>query len=140
MPVPKLEELARSFFEKVINLKKIAYMDELAAPDFVDHEELGPVSPNREGAKTYMNMAFAAFPDMHATVEDMISDGEKVVVRSTWTGTHQGEFMGIPATGKKVSYEVIDIMKFSGNQISEHWGLSDNMKMMVQLGLIPEQE
>ena len=109
-------------------------MDVLAAPDFVDHEDLGPVSPDREGAKAFMSMALAAFPDMHATIEDMISNGDRVVIRSTWTGTHQGEFMGIPATGKKVSYEVIDILKFSGTLMSEHWGLSDNMKMMTQLG------
>jgi steroid delta-isomerase-like uncharacterized protein len=134
MPVSKLEEQARNFFEKIINQKNTAYMDVLAAPDFVDHEDLGPVSPDREGAKAFMSMALAAFPDMHATIEDMISNGDRVVIRSTWTGTHQGEFMGIPATGKKVSYEVIDILKFSGTLMSEHWGLSDNMKMMTQLG------
>ena len=79
----------------------------------------------------------SAFPDLRATVEDEIADGDKVVVRSTWRGTHQGEFQGIPATGKQVSFPVIDIVRFENGKAVEHWGLVDAMSLMQQLGAIP---
>jgi steroid delta-isomerase-like uncharacterized protein len=139
MPVAHLEARAREFFETVINQKNLDYLDLLLAENFVDHEDLGPVKPDRNGVKQFLGMLISAFPDLNVTVEDVISDGDKVAIRSTWQGTHQGEFMGIPPTGKAVSYAGIDIMKFSGEAVSEHWGLSDNMTMMTQLGLLSGQ-
>ena len=138
MSVPKLESQARAFYVQAINKKNLAIIEALLAPDFIDHEDLGTVEPNRDGVKMFLGMLISAFPDLKVTVDDMISDGDKVVLRSTWMGTHEGEFMGIPATGKKVTYSGIDILKFTGDLVSEHWGLSDSMKMMAQLGLLPE--
>jgi steroid delta-isomerase-like uncharacterized protein len=139
MPVAHLEARAREFFDRVINPKNLEYLDLLLAENFVDHEDLGPVKPDRNGVKQFLGMLISAFPDLNVTVEDIISDGDKVAIRSTWRGTQQGEFMGIPPTGKAVSYAGIDIMKFSGEAVSEHWGLSDNMTMMTQLGLLSGQ-
>ena len=67
----------------------------------------------------------------------MIAEGDKVVVRSTWSGTHKGELMGIPPTDKSVSFGVIDIIRIAGGKFVEHWGQTDEMGMMQQLGVIP---
>jgi predicted ester cyclase len=78
-----------------------------------------------------------AFPDFKATIDDIVAESDKVVIRMTWSGTHKGEFMGIPATGKRVSFGVIDIMRIAGGKLVEHWGQTDTMGMMQQLGAIP---
>ena len=78
-----------------------------------------------------------AFPDLHVTVDEMLSDGDKVVIRSTMKGTHKGTFMNIPATGKPISVEGIDIVRISYGRAVEHWGVTDNLTMMQQLGLVP---
>jgi steroid delta-isomerase-like uncharacterized protein len=126
------------FMEEVFNRGNINVADDLVAPDFVDHEELPPGVPaGREGVKQMTTMFRSAFPDFKVTIDDMIADGDKVVVRSTWSGTQKGEFMGIPPTGKPVSFGVIDIVRFAGDKVVEHWGQMDSMRMMQQLGVIP---
>jgi predicted ester cyclase len=82
-------------------------------------------------------MLRSAFPDFHATIDDIIAEGDKVVLRQTWTGTHKGEFMGIPPTGKRVSFGVIDIIRVDGDKCVEHWGQMDNAGLMQQLGAVP---
>ena len=78
-----------------------------------------------------------AFPDLHVTVEDLIAEGDKIVGRVTLTGTHQGELLGIPATGKKVAFSEIHIVRISNGKAVEHWEIADIMSMMQQLGVIP---
>ena len=130
--------LFRRMFEEVINQGNISLIDELVAPDFVEHEELPPgIPPGREAVKQMFTMFRGAFPDLNATIDDVIAEGDKVVARSTWSGTHKGEFMGIPPTGKSVSFGVIDIVRIAGGKFVEHWGQMDNMSMMQQLGVIP---
>jgi steroid delta-isomerase-like uncharacterized protein len=77
-----------------------------------------------------------AFPDLHLTVEDMIAEGDKVVVRNTVTGTHRGEYMGLPPTGKSVTYDEIFIFRFVNGRIAETWGVVDVLSQMKQLGVI----
>jgi steroid delta-isomerase-like uncharacterized protein len=128
----------RQMVADVFNRGDIQQADDLLAPDFVEHEDLPPgIPPGREGVKQLTAMMRSAFPDFKATIEDLIAEGDKVVVRMTWTGTHRGEFMGIPPTGKSVSFEVIDIVRFSGGKFVEHWGVMDSMRMMQQLGVAP---
>ena len=84
------------------------------------------------------SMLRSAFLNFKTTIEDIIAEGDKVVIRMTWSGTHTGgEFMGIPATGKSVSFGVIDIIRMAGGKLVEHWGQMDSMLMMQQLGAIP---
>jgi steroid delta-isomerase-like uncharacterized protein len=90
-----------------------------------------------EGIKRLVAMFRAAFPDLKISAEDMIADGDKVAVRSVMRGTHKGEFMGVPATGKRVEVSGIDIVRFEGGKAVEHWGITDNMSMMQQLGAMP---
>jgi len=78
-----------------------------------------------------------AFPDLHVTVEDMIEEGDKVVGRNTLTGTHQGEYMGLPPTGKSITYNEIIIFRFANGRIAETWGVVDVFSQMKQLGMIP---
>lgn len=110
----------------------------LMADDFVEHEELPGGEPTREGVMDFFRMWIAAFPDLAMTVEDVVDGGDKVVARVRFTGTHEGEFMGMPATGRSVDVPVIDIMRFGDDGlVHEHWGVLDQMAMMQQLGVVP---
>ena len=87
----------------------------------------------------FMRMNRAAFPDMRMVVEDVMAAGDKVVARVRITGTHQGAFMGMPATGKSVDVQLIDIIRFADDGLAhEHWGVMDALAMMQQLGAVPE--
>lgn len=112
----------------------------LLADDFVEHEELPMpgVSQSKDGVLEFFRMHRAAFPDMRMIPEDVLVDGDKVVARVRMTGTHQGEFMGMPPTGKGVDTQLIDIIRFGDDGLAhEHWGVMDAMTMMEQLGAIP---
>jgi len=125
--------------EEVFNQRDISVVDEIMSPDFVEHEELPPgIPPGREAPRVLFSMLHSAFPDFKATIEQLIAEGDKVVLFMTWTGTQAGEFMGIPPTGKRISIGVIDIIRVVDGKFVEHWGIMDSAKMMQQLGAIPE--
>jgi steroid delta-isomerase-like uncharacterized protein len=126
------------FIEEIFNRGNMSAADEILAPNFVEHEVLPPGIPDgREGVIVMTSMLRSAFPDFKATIEDTLAEGDKVVIRMTWSGTHKGEFMGIPATGKRVSIGVIDIIRVAGGKLVEHWGQMDSMGLMQQIGAIP---
>ncbi|UCC88427.1 MAG: ester cyclase [Anaerolineales bacterium] len=138
MSAEQNKALFRRVMDEVFVGGNTSLIDELFAPNFVEHEELPPGIPaGAEGVKQLSSMFLSAFPDFKATIEDLIAEGDKVVARATWSGTHQGEFMGIPPTGKRISIQVIDIVRFAGGKFVEHWGQMDNMTMMQQLGVMP---
>lgn len=109
------------------------------ADDFVEHEELpGGHPPTRDGVRGFFEMYRAAFPDLRMDAQDVLTDGDKVVARVRFTGTHQGEFIGLPPTGTSIDVEAIDIVRFGDDGLArEHWGVSDVMGMMQQLGAVP---
>ena len=126
--------IIRGFFQKVINAGNLDIMDQVLSPDFFSHEALPPgIPPGREGAKQLFGMLRNAFPDLQATIEDEIAEGDKVVVRVTFSGTQQGEFMGKPPTGRRVTYGVVDIFRISDEQVVEHWGVADIVSLMQQI-------
>ena len=138
MSTEQNKALIRRLMEEAFNRGDMSLVDELFAPDFVEHEELPPgIPPGREAVKQLSTMFRSAFPDFKLTIDDMIAEDDKVVVRSTWSGTHKGEFMGIPPTGKSVSFGVIDTVRIADGKFVEHWGQMDNLGMMQQLGVIP---
>jgi steroid delta-isomerase-like uncharacterized protein len=138
MSTEQNKALIREMVEEVFNRGNTSRADEYLAADFVEREVLPPGIPrDREGVKQLTIMLRSAFPDFKATIDDIVAEGDKMVVRQTWTGTHKGDFMGMPATGKCVSFGVIDIIRMSGGKAAEHWGLMDSMTMMQQLGAIP---
>jgi len=111
---------------------------ECLADDLVEHEETPGLAPTKDGVMTFFRMYIAAFPDLHMEAEDVITSGDKVVIRGRATGTHEGEFMGMPATGKRVDVELIDIVRFGDDGLAhEHWGVFDQLRMLQQLGVIP---
>ncbi len=111
----------------------------LLADDFLEHEETPGLAPTKDGVLEFFRMYRAAFPDLRMDPEDVLGSGDKVVARVRATGTHQGEFMGMPATGRSVDVQLIDIIRFGDDGLAhEHWGVVDLMAMMQQLGAIPE--
>jgi len=122
----------------LINAGNIDGFAALLADDFVDHEELPGLAPTRDGVTTFFRMYLAAFPDLRMMPEDVIASGDKVVARVRVTGTHQGAFMGMPATGRPIDVQVVDIMRFGDDgRVREHWGILDQLTMMQQLGAMP---
>ena len=122
----------------LINAGDIDGFGDLLADDFVEHEETPGLAPTKEGVLDFFRMYLAAFPDLRMEAEDVLSSGDKVVARVRVTGTHRGEFMGVPATGKRVDVQLIDIMRFGDDGLAhEHWGVVDALAMMQQLGAIP---
>ena len=112
---------------------------EVLADDFVEHEETPGLAPTRDGVLEFFRIQRAGFPDLRMHPEDVLVCGDKVVVRGTLTGTHQGELMGMPATGKSIDVPLIDIIRFGDDGLArEHWGVFDAMRMMQQLGAVPE--
>ncbi len=116
--------LFKRFVDEVFNNKNVDVLDELMDFTVVEHKE-------------EITAFLGAFPDLHVTVEDLIAEGDKIVGRVTLTGTHLGELMGIPATGKKVSFSEILIVRISNGKVVELSEVADTMSMMQQLGVIP---
>ncbi len=132
--------LNRRYVEEVINQGNIHAIDELIDPGIVDYAAPPGFPTGREGAKRFSAMLSSAFPDLHLTIEDMIAEGDKVVVRGTWNGTHEGAFMGIPATGRRVTVSQIDVSRVADGRMVEHWGQFDALGLMQQLGAVPPPE
>jgi steroid delta-isomerase-like uncharacterized protein len=126
-------------YDEVVNQGKLEVFDELVSPDMVEHEKLPGFEPNREGVKQWFQMMHTAFPDLQFQVDDIFAAGDKVVARITMNGTQQGEFMGIKPTGKTIAVKAIDIVRFDNGKLVEHWGVTDAMSMMQQLGVIPAE-
>ncbi len=128
---------ARGLYDR-INAGDIDGFGDLLADGFVEHEEVPGLAPSKDGVKTFFRMQIAAFPDLRMTVEDVVADGAKVVARVRYTGTQQGEFQGMPPTGKTVDVQLIDIFRFDDDgRVGDHWGVIDLMAMMQQLGVVP---
>ncbi|MGZ6582815.1 MAG: ester cyclase [Solirubrobacteraceae bacterium] len=113
-------------------------IDELVEPDALIRTPLPLDSTGRDKLKEVFARLHRAFPDLHVTVEDLIAEGDKVVARNTVTGTHQGEYMGLPATGKAVTYDEIFIFRFVDGRVAETWGVVDVFSQMRQLGMTPQ--
>lgn len=138
MSVEQNKALIVRLVEELFNRGNVGIVGEIFAPDFIEREQLPPGVPSgREGVKALTTMLRSAFPDFKAKIEDILAEKDKVVIRMTWSGTQKGEFMGVPATGRRVSFGVIDIIRIANGKLVEHWGQMDSMSMMQQLGAIP---
>ena len=132
------KDLMDRFYAEVVNGGKLDVIDELLAPDFVEHEEVPGLPKDREGVKQFFGMFRAAFPDVTFTVEAEIAENDLVAARVTIRGTHQGEFMGIPTTGRAVEFQAMDLVQFADGAARAHWGVTDMVAMLTQLGVMPE--
>ena len=122
---------------EVFNKGNFALIDELFAPNFVEHYPQPGVPPTREGFKQFAKAFKTAFPDLTYSIDDAIESGDKVIHRVTASGTMKGEFMGMPATGKRATWNEIHIGRVANGRLAEHWGLVDQLNMLVQLGVVP---
>jgi steroid delta-isomerase-like uncharacterized protein len=112
-------------------------IDKLVEPDALIRTPLPIEATGAELVREVFARLLRAYPDLHITIEDLVEEKEKVVSRNTVTGTHRGEYMGIPATGKSVTYNEIFIARFADGRIAETWGVVDVLSQMRQLGAIP---
>jgi len=122
---------------EALNTSNWAVLDELMVPDYVNHNPGQREKPGREGYRESLISGRNAFPDFQWTIEDMIAEGDKVVVRLTGSGTHRGEFMGIAPTNKRVTATAIFILRIVSGKLVEEWSNWDLLGFFQQLGVIP---
>lgn len=122
------------FYVDVVEKKNVDAIDNYIADQFTEHQMLPPGMPSgREGVKAYFRMMEEGFPDLKVTPVMFLADGNRVLAYTKWEGTNSGRFMGKPATNRKVSFDVMDIIAISDGKATEHWGLGDSEAMMRQL-------
>lgn len=131
------KQLYRRWFEDVVNGGDLALADELLGPGYRLHFPGMPEPLDREAHKGLVMMFRSAFPDWVETVDDVIAEGDKVVIRVTGRGSHEGEFQGIPATGRQVTATGVGIARVQDARIVEAWAAYDALGLMQQLGAIP---
>jgi len=133
-----LEALAKRFNDEAFTQGKVEVIDEIVADDYVEHQEFPGLTPTKEGLKDFIKLFHGAFSDIKVETLGLGVDGDEVWMHSVFTGTHTGDFAGIPATNKSVRLEMIDRVRTRDGKAVEHWGVSDDLGMMTQLGVIPE--
>lgn len=133
------KEVARRFYEEAFNERHVGVLDELAVTDYEEHDPLPGQGTGLEGLKERVQMVIDGL-DPHFAIEDMIAEGEKVVVRWTNSGTNSGEFLGMPPTGRSFSIQGIDIYRLADGKLAEHWHVVDMLAQMQQLGYLPTPE
>ena len=121
---------------ELLNAGQVEQIGELVTPNYVEHDPIPGQGTGREGAIDRFSILVSALAP-HFTVEDVIAEGDRVVVRWTNTGTQIGEFAGIPATGGAFAIAGIDIYRVEGDLLAEHWHVVDQLSMLGQLGLMP---
>ena len=130
------KHVARRYYEEVLNERNVDLLDELAARDYEEHDPLPGQRSGLEGLKDRVNMLIGGL-DPHFTIEDVIAENDKVVVRWTSSGRNVGDFLGIPATGRSFTIAGIDIHRVEGGKLAEHWHVVDQLAQLQQLGLLP---
>jgi steroid delta-isomerase-like uncharacterized protein len=131
------KRLATRFYDEVINAGDTSLIKELLADDYIEHAEFPGLPKNRDGVVMWFDMMRSAFPDMKMTILRMIAEDDEVWVHVRMMGTHRGEFLGLPPTDKKFDVEGVDRVRVRDGKAIEHWGITDLMGMMQQLGVAP---
>jgi predicted SnoaL-like aldol condensation-catalyzing enzyme len=133
----------RRLIDEIQNRHDLARIDAFFTPNFINHLEGPEVSADltaAERAKLVFGQLFAAFPDLHVTIQDQLAEGDKVVTHKLFHGTHQGPFMGVAPTGRPITFAVIDILRLDNGKVVEHWAIQDRLALMQQLGMLPAAE
>jgi len=125
------------FIEEVINQNRMDRADDLVVEDFVELDPLPGQRQGREGLKEVLGMMQAAFPDIHWVIDEMVAEGDRVVTRFTWTGTHRSAFLGVRATGRRVTVKGVVMDQLVDGKMNESRILMDSLGMMQQLGVVP---
>lgn len=133
MGLEQNKDLVRRFYAEVINRRDVDAIDDLLAEDFVHNGE----RRGSEGQKPAVRVFLDGFSDLHNEIELILAEGDLVAAHQTWTGTHDGEFAGVPATGKRVSFGSTAVLRIEGDRIAEARDVVDVMGLMQQLGAAP---
>jgi steroid delta-isomerase-like uncharacterized protein len=123
--------LIRAHYDSTANAYRPSVIERQVAADFVDHGQPDLAGP--EGVKAQTRALRAAFPDLTVTIEDLVAEGDLIAVRSTWRGTHQGAFRGVPPIGRRIELTGMAFWRVGGGQIRESWNLIDLPTLMRQL-------
>ena len=133
----QIKGLDRRWFEEVWNQGNVASFEELDSPDLVVHDPPPGITGDFEGIKQAITIHQTGFPDLHFVIEDQVAAGDKVVSRWTITGSHQGDWVGIPATGNRISIQGMSLQRYQEGKVVEVWLAMDMLGGMQQLGVVP---
>jgi steroid delta-isomerase-like uncharacterized protein len=137
MSTENCKAIACRLVEEIWNQGNLSVADEIFDANFVNHDDARPEVINLESYKQWVATGHDAFPNFCLSIEDIIAEENKVVIRYTFTGTHRGELMGIPPTGKQVVIAGIDIYRIASGKIVECWVSMDDLGFLQQLGVVP---
>ena len=135
MSIEENKKIVRRY-QEIYTSNDLDALSEVVSEDLLTPKIMPGVPTGIEGAKAAHRIMLAGFPDYQTMIDDLFAEGDKVAARITMTGTHQGDFMGIPATGKHVSFTGIYIARIADEKIVEHWGEEDAVSLLQQLGVL----
>lgn len=131
-----IADIAQRYTDDIWNKRHMAVGEALFSDDFIDHHPIPGQLPGREGFLDTVELYLTAFPDLAVVNDDVFGSGDRIVVRWTATGTHDGELMGIPASGNAVTITGIDILRIADGQIAERWAEDNALQLMGQIGAL----
>jgi steroid delta-isomerase-like uncharacterized protein len=135
MSAKENKAVVRRYIDEAWNRHNIDATDELVSPEYINHA--ASAEYQRAGVKYSLNWLFSVFPDHRFDIEDAVAEGDTVAVRSTCSGTHEGELLGIPPTGERFAVQQVHWFRVAGGKVAEHWAVRDDLGMMRQLGVRP---
>jgi steroid delta-isomerase-like uncharacterized protein len=139
MQIDRQKSLLLHYVQELWNQHNLSVIDEMILPDFVDHTLPAGFPQGPQGARGFAQVYLTAFPDTQIAFHEMIAEGDTVVLRWTATGTHTGDLVGIPPTGKKMQVQGLTLWRFQGEKFIESWNIFDQYLLLQQLGVIPAQ-
>ncbi len=140
MSLEQNKELVRRSVAEFYNRENVDVVDEIYAADYVGHDPAGIKAGGMEQLQQLVTSMYAAFPDFHVVIDELIAEGDKVVKRFHIHFTHQGEFMGVPPTGKAITFSGTDTYRIADGKLAENWSNGDWLSMLQQLGIVPPLE
>ncbi len=137
MSVEQNKTVVRRYYEEVLNRGHVADLDELATSDYVENDPFPNQGNGLDDLKARVSTLLTAFSPCTFTIEDVIAEGDRVVVRWHSSGNHSGDFLGMPPTNRDYTITGIDIHRLSGGRMAEHWHVVDQLSQLQQLGMLP---
>lgn len=130
-------QVVERFFDQMLGQDRMEVFEELVAPDYVFRASHIPITMDRDGHRLFIQQLRMAFPDLTETVTAMVAEGDQVVTRVLTTGTHRAEFSGVPATGRPIRIESVNIDRVVDGRLRERWLIADGLSLLQQIGAVP---
>ena len=134
MSTEAAKAVVRRNTEEVQNGANFDVFEVLFADDFIDHTPQPGTTPDKAGVRKLYSYLRAAFPDFHAEIHWQLADGDRVTTYKTYHGTHEGHFLGVAPTHRKIHFETVDVMRVQNGKITDHWGVGNLLSLMQQIG------